>query len=78
MAAIDVSARLRSSLESWHLVVTAARAGVVQLGRFARFALAVVGALPATVRRYTGEILTQFTDIAWGSGALIVGAEPSE
>jgi phospholipid/cholesterol/gamma-HCH transport system permease protein len=50
-------------------VVTA----LAQVGDFATFAGRTLAAVPATVRLYHREVLRQLKDIAWGSGALIVG-----
>ena len=46
---------------------------LAQVGDFTTFAGRTLGALPATVRLYHREVLRQLKDIAWGSGALIVG-----
>lgn len=46
---------------------------LAQVGDFTTFAARTLGALPATVRLYHREVLRQLKDIAWGSGALIVG-----
>ena len=46
---------------------------LAQLGQFATFAWRTVTAIPMTVRLYHNEVLRQLKDIAWGSGALIVG-----
>ena len=72
MTAADlISGRRAPSLGG--LVVGAAMAPVLKLGSFARFSVAAVGAVPVSARRYLHEVLRQFTDIAWGSGALVVG-----
>jgi phospholipid/cholesterol/gamma-HCH transport system permease protein len=42
-------------------------------GRFGVFSVRALGAVPVTVRKYGGESVRQFSDIAWGSGALLVG-----
>lgn len=42
-------------------------------GNFAMFTLSILGAVPHTIRRYPKEMLRQLKDIAWGSGAIIVG-----
>jgi phospholipid/cholesterol/gamma-HCH transport system permease protein len=47
--------------------------GLAQLGRFATFAWRALVAVPMTLRLYHREVLRQLKDIAWGSGALIVG-----
>lgn len=46
---------------------------LAQLGRFATFAWKTLAAVPSTIRLYHTEVLRQLKDIAWGSGALIVG-----
>ncbi|HET7683827.1 MAG TPA: ABC transporter permease [Marmoricola sp.] len=46
---------------------------LAQVGSFATFSVQVVGAVPATLARYHREVLRQLKDIAWGSGAIIVG-----
>lgn len=43
------------------------------LGSFATFSWHTVRAVPATLRLYPREMLRQLKDVAWGSGALIVG-----
>ena len=43
------------------------------VGSFATFSWAVLRSVPATLRLYPAEVLRQLKDIAWGSGALIVG-----
>jgi phospholipid/cholesterol/gamma-HCH transport system permease protein len=42
-------------------------------GDFATFGARTLAAVPNTVRLYHREVLRQLKDIAWGSGALIVG-----
>jgi phospholipid/cholesterol/gamma-HCH transport system permease protein len=53
------------------------RASVVgvlaRLGSFATFSTHAVTVVPITVRRYRVEVMRQLTDIAWGTGAIIVG-----
>lgn len=46
---------------------------LVLLGSFATFAGQTFLSLAGTLRRYHEEVLRQLKDIAWGSGALIVG-----
>ncbi|RNL64827.1 ABC transporter permease [Nocardioides marmoriginsengisoli] len=46
---------------------------LAQVGDFATFAVGTIGAIPATISRYHKEVLRQLKDIAWGSGAIIVG-----
>ncbi|MFL6061465.1 MAG: MlaE family ABC transporter permease [Marmoricola sp.] len=46
---------------------------LAQVGDFATFAVETVRAIPATLTRYHREVLRQLKDIAWGSGAIIVG-----
>lgn len=46
---------------------------LAQLGDFATFSGRTLRAIPATVLLYHREALRQLKDIAWGSGALIVG-----
>jgi phospholipid/cholesterol/gamma-HCH transport system permease protein len=48
-------------------------AALAQLGDFVTFAGRTLLAIPATVALYHREALRQLKDIAWGSGALIVG-----
>jgi len=43
------------------------------LGQFVEFSVIALSAVPVTARRYGREVMRQFTDIVWGSGALIVG-----
>lgn len=44
-----------------------------QLGDFASFSLKVLRDIPITLRLYPQEVLRQLKDVAWGSGALLVG-----
>lgn len=46
---------------------------LAQLGQFATFAWKSLVSIPMTLRLYHNEVLRQLKDIAWGSGALIVG-----
>ena len=46
---------------------------LAQLGDFTTFAARTLVAVPVTLRLYHREVLRQLKDIAWGSGALIVG-----
>jgi phospholipid/cholesterol/gamma-HCH transport system permease protein len=46
---------------------------LAQVGDFATFAGRTILAIPATVLLYHREALRQLKDIAWGSGAIIVG-----
>ena len=50
--------------------VSGALAGI---GDFATFTVKTLRSLPYTFTRYRNEMLRQLMDIAWGSGALIVG-----
>ena len=43
------------------------------VGSFATFAGVTLRNVPATIRLYPSEILRQLKDIAWGSGAILVG-----
>ncbi len=43
------------------------------LGSFASFGWLTVRNIPSTLRLYPAEVLRQLKDIAWGSGALVVG-----
>lgn len=43
------------------------------LGDFATFAGRTLRSIPSTIRLYPAETLRQLKDIAWGSGALLVG-----
>src|SRR4249920_3500252 len=49
---------------------TGALAGV---GDFASFSVTTLRSLPYTFTRYRKEMLRQLMDVAWGSGALLVG-----
>jgi phospholipid/cholesterol/gamma-HCH transport system permease protein len=53
--------------------IGATRRALADLGRFSTFSGRAVRALPATARRYPDEVMRQFTDIAWGSGAILIG-----
>ena len=46
---------------------------LAQVGDFATFSARTVGSVGVTVSRYHREVLRQLKDIAWGSGALVVG-----
>ena len=46
---------------------------LAKVGQFATFSWRTLTAVPMTVRLYHTEVLRQLKDIAWGSGALIVG-----
>ncbi|MCW2781345.1 MAG: transporter permease [Marmoricola sp.] len=54
-------------------VVDATMASLAEVGSFSTFAGKVVGSVPYTFVRYRDEMLRQLKDIAWGSGAIIVG-----
>lgn len=43
------------------------------LGQFLEFSAIALFAVPVTIQRYGREVMRQFTDIVWGSGALIIG-----
>jgi phospholipid/cholesterol/gamma-HCH transport system permease protein len=43
------------------------------LGDFVTFAGRTVASVPSTIRLYPAEVLRQLKDVAWGSGALLVG-----
>ncbi len=43
------------------------------LGSFATFSLVTLRNVPSTLRLYPAEMLRQLKDIAWGSGAILVG-----
>ena len=51
----------------WTLTMLAA------VGSFTVFSAKALAAIPSTVARYRNECLRQLSDIAWGTGALIVG-----
>jgi phospholipid/cholesterol/gamma-HCH transport system permease protein len=46
---------------------------LAQVGDFGTFCARTVASVPVTVNRYHREVLRQLKDIAWGSGALVVG-----
>jgi len=46
---------------------------LADVGSFASFSAEAVSATPVTLKRYPQEVLRQLTDIAWGSGAILVG-----
>jgi phospholipid/cholesterol/gamma-HCH transport system permease protein len=46
---------------------------LAQVGDFATFSGRTIGSIAITVSRYHREVLRQLKDIAWGSGALVVG-----
>ncbi|GAB2759830.1 ABC transporter permease [Nocardioides salsibiostraticola] len=43
------------------------------LGDFVSFSAKAIGSIPSTLRLYPAEMLRQLKDIAWGSGAIVVG-----
>ncbi|WP_232680171.1 ABC transporter permease [Nocardioides sp. R-C-SC26] len=47
--------------------------GLAKFGSFLTFAWITLRAIPSTMRLYPSEMLRQLKDIAWGSGAIIVG-----
>jgi phospholipid/cholesterol/gamma-HCH transport system permease protein len=63
MAATDVVTRFTGGAVS----------GLARMGDFGMFSVKVLRALPLTLRRYPGEYMNHLTDIAWGTGALLVG-----
>jgi phospholipid/cholesterol/gamma-HCH transport system permease protein len=46
---------------------------MADVGSFASFSAEAVAVTPVTVRKYPKEVMRQLTDIAWGSGAILVG-----
>ncbi len=46
---------------------------LAQLGDFLTFSIATFASIPLTIRKYHREILYHLKDIAWGSGAIVVG-----
>jgi phospholipid/cholesterol/gamma-HCH transport system permease protein len=44
-----------------------------QVGDFAFFSAKALYSVPITIKRYHKEVLRQLSDIAWGSGAILVG-----
>lgn len=46
---------------------------MADVGDFATFSASAVAVTPVTLRKYPKEVMRQLTDIAWGSGAIIVG-----
>jgi phospholipid/cholesterol/gamma-HCH transport system permease protein len=46
---------------------------LAQVGDFATFSAQTIGSVGMTTMRYHREVLRQLKDIAWGSGALVVG-----
>ncbi|MCX6397406.1 MAG: ABC transporter permease [Propionibacteriales bacterium] len=75
---------MSSTLESSSAVRVAAESAVAgtlnwamtvlaSFGDFFEFSLTALTDVPDTIRRYRDECLRQLSDIAWGTGALIVG-----
>src|SRR5689334_14745673 len=54
-------------------VFDAIMSGLATIGFFATFSIDVVKAVPSTLALYPKEMFRQLKDIAWGSGALLVG-----
>ena len=46
---------------------------LADVGSFASFSAEAVSVTPITLKRYPKEVMRQLTDIAWGSGAILVG-----
>ncbi|HNO39800.1 MAG TPA: ABC transporter permease, partial [Marmoricola sp.] len=46
---------------------------LAQFGDFLTFSLVTFASIPQTIRKYHREILFHLKDIAWGSGAIVVG-----
>jgi phospholipid/cholesterol/gamma-HCH transport system permease protein len=65
-----VGARLSDSLVG---VVDSVMKQLAILGSFATFSLEIVRNIPSTIALYPKEMLRQLKDIAWGSGAILVG-----
>ena len=57
----------------WRATPDGAVSGLARMGDFGTFSVKVLRALPSTLRRYPGEYMNHLTDIAWGTGALLVG-----
>jgi phospholipid/cholesterol/gamma-HCH transport system permease protein len=57
--------------------ITGAKEGALNaladVGSFASFSAEAVSVTPITLKRYPKEVMRQLTDIAWGSGAILVG-----
>jgi phospholipid/cholesterol/gamma-HCH transport system permease protein len=57
--------------------VTNTKEGVLNaladVGDFASFSTQAISVTPVTLKRYPKEVMRQLTDIAWGSGAILVG-----
>ena len=47
--------------------------GLARMGDFGSFSVKVLRAMPSALRRYPGEYMNHLSDIAWGTGALLVG-----
>jgi len=54
-------------------LVASVSGSLAGIGDFATFTIKTLRSLPYTFTRYRNEMLRQLMDIAWGSGALIVG-----
>lgn len=63
MAATDVMSRVTSGTMS----------GLARMGDFGMFSVKTLRAIPMALKRYPGEYFNHLTDIAWGTGALLVG-----
>jgi phospholipid/cholesterol/gamma-HCH transport system permease protein len=46
---------------------------LADVGSFASFSAEAVSVTPITLKKYPKEVMRQLTDIAWGSGAILVG-----
>ena len=54
-------------------VTDSVMAGLATIGFFASFSFDVLKAIPSTLALYPREMFRQLKDIAWGSGAILVG-----
>lgn len=46
---------------------------LARIGDFSAFSVKALAAIPVTITRYHKEMLRQLSDIAWGTGAILVG-----
>ncbi|GAA3833769.1 ABC transporter permease [Nocardioides panacisoli] len=74
---VDVQPRARSIgdrvSDSLVGAVDGLMGSLAKLGSFATFAFDIIKSLPSMLALYPKEMLRQLKDIAWGSGALLVG-----
>lgn len=73
MAQLELGRRRRGPGDLLVAALDAVMRQLAVFGSFLTFAIEVVRGVPATLALYHREMLRQLKDIAWGSGAILVG-----